>query len=195
MKLNIADKLSLARILAVPALVVLLSSDDPTTNLGALIVFIAAALTDFFDGMLARKLKLTSTFGKFIDPLADKILVCSTLIMLVHLGRVPAWAVIIIVAREFTVTGLRAMAVDEGIVLAADKLGKLKTALQLTAIALLIVWHPMAGFDPAPSGTALFYLALIVTVYSGWNYLRGFFGAQRKTEAREEESEPPRFIH
>jgi CDP-diacylglycerol--glycerol-3-phosphate 3-phosphatidyltransferase len=195
MKLNIADKLSLARILAVPALVLLLQSDDPMMNLGALAVFIAAAATDFFDGMMARKLGISTTFGKFLDPLADKILVCSTLVMLVHLDRVPAWAVILILAREFMVTGLRAVAADEGIVLAADKLGKLKTALQLTAIALLIVWHPLGGFDPVPSGIALFYLAVIITVYSGWNYLRSFFGAQGKRDVIEDDSEASRIIH
>jgi CDP-diacylglycerol---glycerol-3-phosphate 3-phosphatidyltransferase len=124
---NLANNITLARILAIPLLVVLLSFPNRFTNLAAMLVFIAAALTDLVDGLIARRYNLVTTVGKFLDPLADKLLIASVLIMLVDLERAPAWIVILIVGREIAVTGLRAMAVDQGLVIAADKYGKLKT--------------------------------------------------------------------
>lgn len=174
--LNAADKITLLRVAAVPIIVVLLYFPTPTTCAAASIIFILACLTDMFDGMVARRYNLVSSFGKFLDPLADKILVGSVLVMLVGMENsgVPAWVVIIILAREFMVTGLRAMASEKGIVMAADKLGKIKTVLQIAALIPLILHYPVLGFDPVFPGAILLYMALAMTIVSGWNYLFTF---------------------
>jgi CDP-diacylglycerol--glycerol-3-phosphate 3-phosphatidyltransferase len=113
--------------------------------------------------------------GKFLDPLADKLLVASALIMLVKLGWVEAWISITIVSREILVTGLRAIAADQGLVIAADKYGKLKTIVQTVALCPLILHYKWWGFDPNLLGQVLIYLALILTLFSGVNYLRNFY--------------------
>jgi CDP-diacylglycerol--glycerol-3-phosphate 3-phosphatidyltransferase len=174
-ELNLANKLTLARILGVPVIVLLLYFPTKMTCLLAMLVFIIASLTDLFDGLVARRLGMVTNFGKFLDPLADKILVGSVLIMLVELGWVPAWVVIIIVARETTVTGLRAVASDMGMVLAADKYGKLKTVIQILALCPLLLHFEWFGFDPVGIGTFLLYIALVLTVFSGGNYLYKFY--------------------
>jgi len=141
----------------------------------AAILFALACITDVIDGHIARSQGIITNFGKFLDPLADKLLVLSALIMLVRLGWAPAWVVIIIAARELAITGMRAMAADEGVVIAADKFGKLKTLLQAFAIGVLI-WHvPFFGLDLNPLGMVLLYVALALTVFSGANYLRNFY--------------------
>ncbi len=173
--LHLANKLSLLRILIAPLIVVLLYFEGPVICVLAAVAFLLASVTDFFDGYIARRENTVSNLGKFLDPLADKVLVCSTLIMLVYLGWAPAWVTIIIVCRELVVTGLRAMAVDEGIVLAADKYGKLKTVLQGFALVPLILHYEIFGIDPKPIGLVLLYATLIIAVYSGYNYLHGFF--------------------
>ena len=122
-----------------------------------------------------------SSFGKFLDPLADKILICSVLVMLVWLrdangnAWVPAWVTIIIICREMIVTGLRAMAADQGKVIAADRYGKIKTILQIVALCPLLLHYTWFGVDPRLLGTVLLYLALLMTVFSGANYLYTFF--------------------
>ena len=172
---NIANNLTLARILAIPFLVLLLYFPTRLTSLLAMLLFILASLTDLFDGFLARKYNLVTSLGKFLDPLADKLLVISVLIMLVQAGWLEAWIVIIIVGRETTVTGLRAIAAEKGQVIAADKYGKLKTILQVVAICPLILHYTWWGFDPVPIGHLLILVALILTVFSGGNYLFRFF--------------------
>lgn len=172
---NIANNLTLARILAVPFLILLLYFPTRLTCLLAMLLFILASLTDLFDGFLARKYNLVTSLGKFLDPLADKLLIISVLIMLVQTGRLEAWIVIIIVGRETTVTGLRAIAAEKGQVIAADRYGKLKTIFQVLAICPLILHYSWWGFNPAPLGTLLILVALILTVFSGANYLFRFF--------------------
>ena len=113
--------------------------------------------------------------GKFLDPLADKVLICSVLIMFVQLNWAPAWVVIVIVCRELVVTGLRAIAIDEGIVLAADKFGKIKTVLQILAIVPLTLHYPLFGIEVWPVGEWLLYAAMIVAVISGSNYCYYFY--------------------
>src|SRR6056297_3793335 len=139
---NIANKLTLIRILAVPLAVGLMYFPHPITCLLAMVIFILASLTDLLDGLLARKYNLVTSMGKFLDPLADKLLVLSVLIMLVELGWLPAWVVILILGREITVTGLRAVAAEKGLVLAADTYGKLKTLFQVIALCPLILHYP-----------------------------------------------------
>ncbi len=172
---NIANNLTLARILAVPFLILLLYFPTRLTCLLAMLLFILASLTDLFDGFLARKYNLVTSLGKFLDPLADKLLIISVLIMLVQTGWLEAWIVIIIVGRETTVTGLRAIAAEKGQVIAADRYGKLKTIFQVLAICPLILHYSWWGFNPAPLGTLLILVALILTVFSGGNYLFRFF--------------------
>ncbi|MCF8104079.1 MAG: CDP-diacylglycerol--glycerol-3-phosphate 3-phosphatidyltransferase [Desulfohalobiaceae bacterium] len=172
---NIANNLTLARILAIPVLVLLMYYPTKLTSLLAMLFFILASLTDLFDGFLARKYNIVTSLGKFLDPLADKLLVISALIMLVHSGWLQAWIVIIIVGRETMVTGLRAIAAERGQVISADKYGKLKTILQVVAICPLILHYTWWGFDPNPIGNFLILIALILTVFSGGNYMYRFF--------------------
>jgi len=126
-------------------------------------VFIVAALTDSLDGYIARKHKMVTTLGKFIDPLADKVLVIAAMVALVELRRIPAWIVVVIITREFVVTGLRLVASAEGVVIAASRGGKIKTVLQVIAISLLIL--------KMPGGMALMWVAMFFTVWSGMEYL------------------------
>lgn len=172
---NLANKLTFLRILMAPVVVVMLYFEGPIMCLVATGAFIFASITDWADGYIARRENMVTSFGKFLDPLADKVLICSVLIMFVHLGWVPAWVTIIIVCRELVVTGLRAMAIDEGIVLAADTYGKAKTVLQIMAIIPLLVHYQLFGFDPQPIGKILLYTALVLAVFSGFNYTYGFY--------------------
>lgn len=175
LNLNLANKLTLARIMAVPVLVVLLHFPGRATSLAAMLIFVAASFTDMVDGMVARRYGQVTTFGKFLDPLADKILVGSALIMITANGWIPAWIVVVILAREITVTGLRAVAVEQGVVIAADRYGKLKTVFQILAICPLTLHYPWWGFDPNALGMVFLYLALVLTVFSGGNYLYIFY--------------------
>jgi CDP-diacylglycerol--glycerol-3-phosphate 3-phosphatidyltransferase len=141
----------------------------------ATLFFLVAILTDLADGFLARKFNQVTNFGKFLDPLADKILIASVLVMLVELNWVSAWVAIIIIVREILVTGLRAVAADKGQVIAADKYGKLKTIMQSIALIPLIYHYPIFGYNIVILGHVLLFTALILTIYSGWNYLYGFY--------------------
>ncbi|MCF4113865.1 MULTISPECIES: CDP-diacylglycerol--glycerol-3-phosphate 3-phosphatidyltransferase [Dethiosulfovibrio] len=175
--LNVPNLLSLSRIFLAPLVVFLLTVridlDIPyLVNLGlnitygdifAGVVFIIAALTDTADGYIARKKGIVTNFGKFIDPLSDKVLVVAALISLVELGRLPAWMVVVIVSRDFVVSGLRMVAAVEGVVIAASWAGKAKTVVQIVAISMMIFNVPLAF--PA------MWLALLLTVWSGAVYL------------------------
>jgi CDP-diacylglycerol--glycerol-3-phosphate 3-phosphatidyltransferase len=171
---NLANNLTLARIGAVPILVVLLYFPGRGTCLAALAVFVVASVTDIADGLVARRRNLVTTLGKFLDPLADKLLVCSLLIMLTRLGWVEAWVTVIVICREIAVTGLRAVAVDHGVVISADRYGKLKTIVQMVALCPLTLHYPWFGFDPVPLGQTLLYLAVLLTLVSGGNYFYVF---------------------
>lgn len=173
--LNLANRITLARILMVPVIIVFLYFPGKITCLIATILFCIASLTDLVDGHIARKENMVTSFGKFLDPLADKLLICSILVMLADLNWIEAWVAIIIICRELMVTGLRAMAADEGIVIAADKYGKLKTVMQIIALIPLMLHYPWFGFDPVPWGYGALYIALALTVFSGFNYLYGFY--------------------
>jgi CDP-diacylglycerol---glycerol-3-phosphate 3-phosphatidyltransferase len=162
------------RILAVPVLVVALLDETPDGDVIAAIVFALAALTDGLDGYIARRRQQITTFGKLMDPLADKLLVVAALISLVSLDRLAAWIAMVIIARELAVTGLRSLAADKGVVIAASWLGKVKTALQIAAILAVI------AFDPTPGWVdALLYVAVALTVISGVDY---FLGVRKRIE-------------
>ena len=159
----------------VPLVVLLLYFEGPVVCVLATLAFMFAAFTDWVDGYIARKNNMVTSMGKFLDPLADKVLICSVLIMFVHLGWIPAWITIAIVCRELIVTGLRAIAIDEGIVLAADKFGKLKTVFQIIAIVPLMLHYDYFNFNLNLIGTVFLYLALLLAVISGVNYCYDYY--------------------
>ena len=177
--LNLPNFLTLLRILAVPVVVVALLDETPNGDTFAAAVFALAALTDGLDGYFARSRGSITTFGKLMDPLADKLLVTAALVSLVSLHRLEAWVAMVIIAREVAVTILRTIAAERGIVIAASWLGKLKTVLQIAAVIALII------ANPAPLGVDLLvYAAVFVTVISGADY---FFGLRKRIEEERKE--------
>jgi CDP-diacylglycerol---glycerol-3-phosphate 3-phosphatidyltransferase len=175
MKINVPNALTVFRIMAAPFIVALLYFPSRTTCLLATIFFIVAILTDLADGFWARKYNQVTNFGKFLDPLADKVLIASVMIMLTALNWIPAWIAIIVIVRELLVTGLRAIAADKGQVIAADNYGKMKTIMQSVAMIPLIYHYPLFGIDVAQVGFLLLLVAVALTLYSGWNYLYSFY--------------------
>lgn len=184
--MNLANKLTLLRIFLVPLFVIFMILDNNYYGvIIATIIFIIASITDKIDGYIARSRNQITNFGKFMDPLADKLLVTAALISLVQLSVIPAWAVIIILSREFAVTGLRTLAAAEGKVIAASNWGKLKTVFQMLAIVLLLIVESMKAI-PLVATTmmtttlsvalieyiplVIFYIAVIITIISGWDY-------------------------
>jgi CDP-diacylglycerol--glycerol-3-phosphate 3-phosphatidyltransferase len=172
---NLPNALTVLRIMAIPVIVLLLFFPGKIASFIAAIIFLFAAITDGLDGYIARRQNVVTTLGKFLDPLADKLLVITSLIMLIHLGRVPAWIVAIIAGREMAVTGLRAIAINEGIVISASKLGKYKTLLQVIATTTLICHYSYYSIDFHNVGMIFLWAALVLTVWSGLEYFRGFF--------------------
>ena len=143
--MNLPNKLTLLRVVLIPVFVVLLlleGGQNDTLRIAALIVFCFASFTDFLDGQIARRNNLVTNFGKFMDPLADKLLVCSALICMLELGQLPSWYVITVIAREFIISGFRLVAADNGIVIAASWWGKFKTTFQMLTVILLILNIP-----------------------------------------------------
>ncbi len=172
--LNLPNALTLLRILAVPVVVVALLGETPNGDALAAAVFALAAATDGLDGYIARSRDSITTFGKLMDPLADKLLIIGALLSLVSLHRLEAWIAMVIIAREVAVTILRTIAAERGIVIAASWLGKAKTVLQIAAVIALI------AANPAPAWVdVLVYVALVVTVLSGADY---FFGLRKRIE-------------
>ncbi|MBI5683265.1 MAG: CDP-diacylglycerol--glycerol-3-phosphate 3-phosphatidyltransferase [Deltaproteobacteria bacterium] len=171
---NIPNVLSLSRIVSAPLLIVILLNPTQYYSLLAAAIFSLAALTDWLDGYLARRMNITTSLGKFLDPLADKLLIMTVLIMLIPADRVSAWMVSLIVGREIAVTGLRAVISKEGIVISASNLGKYKTAFQIAAAIPLLIHYPFLGIDFHSIGIILLYPALIFTLWSGVDYFVGF---------------------
>ncbi|MCM1251586.1 MAG: CDP-diacylglycerol--glycerol-3-phosphate 3-phosphatidyltransferase [Clostridium sp.] len=166
--MNLPNKLTLFRVLLIPFFVLFMLVDITDMDKWiALVIFIVASLTDLLDGKIARKYNLVTNFGKFMDPLADKLLVCSALICLVEMAKLPAWIVIIIIAREFIISGFRLIAADNGVVIAASYWGKFKTTFQMVMICLLI-----ADIEAIQDLTAVIVcIALLLTVISLIDYL------------------------
>ena len=169
--MNLPNKLTLLRICLIPVFVILMLSQVSNFFLISCIIFIIASITDFLDGKIARKYNLVTDFGKFMDPLADKLLVLSALICMIEYALVAGWMVIIIVARELTVSILRAIAADNGKVIAASGGGKIKTTSQMIAIILLLIGANYSNSQIVFVGTIAMYIATIFTLYSGIDYL------------------------
>ena len=168
--MNLPNKLTMGRIFAIPVFIVVFLLDY---RYAAAVIFILAALTDMLDGHIARKNNLVTNFGKLMDPLADKLLVMSALICLSQVGDVPGWMVIVILGREFIITGMRQVAAAQGIVIAAGTTGKIKTITQMIAIPLLILenWpFSLFSFD-LPMDQKFLWIALVMTVVSGTEYI------------------------
>ncbi|WP_342348007.1 CDP-diacylglycerol--glycerol-3-phosphate 3-phosphatidyltransferase [uncultured Nitrospira sp.] len=175
--LNLPNSLTLLRILLIPVFVWFFSESSPERALAAGLVFACAAFTDFLDGYLARKSGQITNLGKLLDPVADKLLVASGLILLVQFQRVAVWLAIVMIAREMIVTGARVVAAKEGFVVPADSLGKFKVIGQIGGILCLIlqgVWVQSEGLL-ATIGTGLLYIALFFSLFSGWRYLMQIF--------------------
>ena len=181
MQMNLPNKLTIGRVLAVPFFILAYMTEH---FLIALIIFILASLTDMLDGQIARKKNLITNFGKIMDPLADKVLVYSAFCLMVSDGTMPAWMLIVILAREFIVAGVRTVAASEGIVIAADMAGKIKTVLQMIAVPLLLLFKAVTvnGYFPGVKESSwaatlniasqvFLWAALVMTVYSGAMYI------------------------
>ena len=168
------NSLTMFRIAAVPLLILLMLSSSKWSGVFAALVFSAAAVTDYFDGYVARRFGLVSGLGKIMDPLADKLLVSSAFIMLIPHGRVPAWIVCVIIGRELAVTGLRNVISEKGEDVSASMLGKWKTGFQIAAIIPLLLHYEYLGIDFHAIGTVLLWAALAVTVWSGADYFIRF---------------------
>ena len=169
--MHLPNKLTLFRVVLIPFFVFFLLAPyfEEYGNYIAVAIFIVASITDFLDGKIARKYNLVTNFGKFMDPLADKLLVCSALICLIQLELIPAWVVIIIIAREFIISGFRLVASDNGVVIAASYWGKFKTAFQMLTVIVLILNIPNKVFTIL--GTVLIYVSLALTVISLIDYI------------------------
>lgn len=188
--MNLPNAITLSRLILTAAFIIFLAWNSTWTHLTALILFILAAVSDFVDGWLARKMNLVTPLGKLLDPLADKILVCSAFVFLTAEGICPVWITALIIGREFLVTGLRQIAIEAGQVLAADNLGKWKTTFQLIYLIAGLIWLTFETMTQVPPSLKFFHtlttpawsdggkllpitlgIAVALTVISGWNYL------------------------
>ena len=172
--MNLPNKLTILRIVLIPVFVVFLLINIPYGDYFAAAIFILAALTDSLDGYLARRWKQVTRLGVLLDPLADKLLITAALISLVELGRIPGWIAIVIVGREFAISGLRAIKAGDGIVIPASIFGKLKTATQVIAVLLVILENTYRGITTLPIGQWAMYIAVIITIISGVEYFYRF---------------------
>jgi CDP-diacylglycerol---glycerol-3-phosphate 3-phosphatidyltransferase len=187
--LNLPNAITLVRIAMIPIFLWFTYFESRVNSFIAAIVYAVTGATDFLDGWVARRNNLVTVIGKFLDPLADKLVVMAALVMLVHLGRVAAWVVIVIMAREFIVTGLRTIAMSEGLVIAAGQEGKHKAAFQIAGITFLLLHYTYpidAGLfrfemDSNRVGTYLLYVSLFFSVTSAWKYFGDFVSAVYRT--------------
>lgn len=180
--MNLPNKITISRILLIPIFLIimlydfnwgeieLLGAEMPVTHLAGALLFILASTTDWIDGYIARKYNLVTNLGKFLDPLADKLLVSAALIVLVELQLAASWIVIIIISREFAVTGLRLILAGGGEVVAANMLGKIKTWAQIIAVSALLLHNIIFEMVSIPFDQIALWVALIFTVWSGWDY-------------------------
>jgi CDP-diacylglycerol--glycerol-3-phosphate 3-phosphatidyltransferase len=180
--------LTTSRVIFVPIVVALLFQETPFMDFLAALAFTVAAITDYFDGYLARRNNSESVFGKLMDPLADKFLVVSSLCMLQELARIHPVVVILLICREMAITGLRALASSEGLVIGASNSAKWKTATQMVAIPLLILKRDVLGIPLYAIGQGLLYVSLAISLWSAKDYVVDFFKAIREKRRRKKEA-------
>ena len=169
--MNLANRITLLRVLLIPIFMIVLFGDLPNNRYIATFIFIVASATDGLDGYIARSRNQITTFGKFIDPLADKLLISAALISLVELGKLPSWIVILIIGREFTIPGFGIIAATANITIAASPLGKIKTVTQIIAILLLLLDNYPFRLVDIPMDIIMVYISLIFTIVSGIDYI------------------------
>jgi len=169
--LNLPNAITMLRIGILPVLFLILLEPGEGPSLAIAILFILAALTDLLDGYVARRYNIVTRMGKLLDPIADKIIMSAALVLLIPVGRAPAWVVALMIMRDFAVDGLRSMAAAEGHVIEASRLGKYKTLCQIVAVSALIIHYPIYGIDASSIGTAFLYVALVLSLWSGFDYL------------------------
>jgi CDP-diacylglycerol--glycerol-3-phosphate 3-phosphatidyltransferase len=182
---NLPNLITMVRMAMIPVILWFTYYESRRASFIAAMLFAVTGATDFLDGWVARRRGLVTVIGKFLDPLADKLVVMAALVMLVHLGRVAAWVVIVVMAREFIVSGLRTIAMSEGIVIAAGQDGKLKTILQIVGITFLLLHYAYpidlglisVEYDANKVGTVVLYLSLVFSVWSAWTYFSDFLKA------------------
>lgn len=172
---NPPNIITMTRISVVPFLFFLLTSPGPFWSLVLAVLFVAAAVTDVLDGFIARKYQMITTMGKFLDPLADKLIVNSAMILMIPIGRIDAWIVVIIIIRDLIVDGIRSIASSEGLYIQASVWGKQKTLAQIFAVTALMIHYPFLGLDAHLVGTIILYVALLLTIYSGLDYFVKFY--------------------
>ena len=169
---NLPNYLSILRLMLIPPVLICLCFPGRTGSFLAALFFALASLTDLLDGFYARRYRVVTNLGKFLDPLADKLLVSATMIMLITLNRIPAWVVMVIISRELTVTALRSIAAVEGRVIEASRLGKYKFIFQSVALICLCVHYEYLQINFHVVGMVFLWVALVLTLWSGWTYLR-----------------------
>lgn len=173
---NLPNSITLLRLAVIPVLFLLSISPGRVLSMVIAVLFIIASITDLIDGYVARKYNIVTTMGKFLDPVADKLVVTTAMIMMIPIGRIPAWIVAIIIMRDLLVDGLRSIASADGLVIDASRLGKQKTLCQVIAVsALLIHYDTVFGIDAHAVGIVVLYLALVLTVWSGADYFIKFY--------------------
>jgi CDP-diacylglycerol--glycerol-3-phosphate 3-phosphatidyltransferase len=173
---NLPNTITLLRLAVIPVLFLLIISPGRILSMIIAVLFIIASITDLIDGYVARKYNIVTTMGKFLDPIADKLVVTTAMIMMIPIDRIPAWIVAIIIMRDLVVDGLRSIASADGLVIDASRLGKQKTLCQVIAVsALLIHYDTVFGIDAHAVGIAVLYLALVLTVWSGADYFMKFY--------------------
>ncbi len=172
---NLPNTITLMRISVVPFLFVLLADPSEFWSLILAILFVAAAITDLVDGYIARKYQLVTTMGKFLDPIADKLIINTAMILMIPIGRIPAWIVAITIMRDLVVDGVRSIASSEGLFIQASRLGKQKTLAQIIAVTALLIHYPILGVDAHLVGNIILYVAFVLTIYSGANYFIKFY--------------------
>ena len=182
---NLPNLLSFFRIISIPFVVAFLFSPTPLASFLAALLFSIASLTDILDGYIARQQKVESAIGKLLDPMADKLLINSALIMLIPLGRIPAWMVVLIVGREIAVTGLRGIATLQGMVIPASNWGKGKMVFQTVSIIGLMLHYEYFGINFHLLGMLLLWVALGITLWSGWDYFVKFYRGHPKKGDRQ----------
>lgn len=177
---NLPNTITIIRIGVVPFLFILLSDPGEFWSLVLAILFVAASITDLLDGYIARKYQLVTTMGKFLDPIADKLIINTAMILMIPIGHIPSWIVAVTIMRDLVVDGIRSISSSEGLFIQASRLGKQKTLAQIFAVTALLIHYPFFGADAHLVGMIILYIAFVLTIYSGTDYFVKFYRRVRK---------------